>query len=244
MNYKKIYNLIIENRKQNLIEGYSENHHIIPRCLGGSNDANNLIKLSAREHFICHYLLAKMYPKDSFEWYKTNHAFLMMKISSSNQDRYFNSKLYELLRKNFSFVMSAISQGSNNSQYGTMWICNIELQENKKINKEEDIPDGWIKGKNVWKKQKECLICKKSFISNKRLTCSDSCLFKRKTSRSQLNGREYEFLNLYITHKSINKSLKIMGFCGSGGYYLWAKKLLKMSDDNNIQCPLSPTSVF
>ena len=43
------------------------------------------------------------------------------------------------------------SRGKNNSQYGTMWICNLELKENKKISKEEEIPDGWIKGRNKWK---------------------------------------------------------------------------------------------
>lgn len=35
---------------------YSEIHHIIPRCLGGSNDKSNLVVLTAREHFLAHYL--------------------------------------------------------------------------------------------------------------------------------------------------------------------------------------------
>ena len=66
MNYRRIYNDLIENRQQNPItEGYSENHHILPRSLGGSNNLDNLVKLSAREHFICHYLLAKIYKKNS-----------------------------------------------------------------------------------------------------------------------------------------------------------------------------------
>lgn len=38
-------------------------------------------------------------------------------------------------------------QGEKNSQFGTMWITNSQLQENKKISKEEIIPDGWIKGR-------------------------------------------------------------------------------------------------
>lgn len=78
MNYKRIYDQIIDNRKQNSYDGYTENHHIIPRSLGGNDDVDNIVSLSAREHFICHYLLAKMYPKESFEWYKMNHAFIRM----------------------------------------------------------------------------------------------------------------------------------------------------------------------
>ncbi len=151
MNYKHIYKQIIENRQQNLIEsGYTENHHIKPKSLGGTNDKNNLVKLTAREHFICHYLLAKMYKKESFEWYKMNNAFMIMKCSSLNQFRYFNSRLYESLKINFSSVISKNQFGKNNSNYGTIWICNLELKENKKINKIDDIPDGWIKGRNKW----------------------------------------------------------------------------------------------
>lgn len=39
---------------------YFEKHHIIPRCLGGTNDKDNIVKLTAKEHFICHLLLVRM----------------------------------------------------------------------------------------------------------------------------------------------------------------------------------------
>lgn len=38
---------------------YKERHHIIPKCIGGTNDEDNLIDLYAHEHFIAHELLAK-----------------------------------------------------------------------------------------------------------------------------------------------------------------------------------------
>jgi hypothetical protein len=150
MNYKHIYDLIIENRNIYAFEGYTENHHIIPRSLGGTDEPENLIKLSAREHFLCHYLLAKIFKKETFEWYKMNHAFMMMKCESLNQNRYFNSRLYEALKLNFSSVMSLLQRGKGNSQYGTMWISNIELEESKKIQKTDPIPEGWVKGRKVW----------------------------------------------------------------------------------------------
>lgn len=39
-----------------------------------------------------------------------------------------------------------------NSQFGTRWICNIELQQNKKISKHDEIPNGWLLGRNRWNK--------------------------------------------------------------------------------------------
>lgn len=58
--YTKWYYKIIENRKVNAYDGYTERHHIIPRCMNGSDDLENLVDLSAREHFVCHLLLRKM----------------------------------------------------------------------------------------------------------------------------------------------------------------------------------------
>ena len=61
MNYELIYNRFINSRKLRDIGDtiYYEKHHIIPRSLGGSNDNENLIKLTAREHYFAHLLLAK-----------------------------------------------------------------------------------------------------------------------------------------------------------------------------------------
>ena len=57
------YNSFIENRKTNQPLKNYEIHHIIPRCMGGSDDEYNLIKLSYRDHYLAHYYLAKEYPE-------------------------------------------------------------------------------------------------------------------------------------------------------------------------------------
>jgi len=62
MNYRKIHDKIIAIAQHRLLEGYSEIHHIIPRCMNDINDASNLVRLTAREHFIIHQLLVKIYP--------------------------------------------------------------------------------------------------------------------------------------------------------------------------------------
>lgn len=66
MNYSKIYNRLVSNKTKRKKDKntYYESHHIIPRCLGGSDEVSNLVLLTAREHFIAHRLLSKIYPQD------------------------------------------------------------------------------------------------------------------------------------------------------------------------------------
>ncbi len=59
MNYYKHYKLLVEKAQTRTLNDsvYTEEHHIIPRSEGGSDDPSNLVKLTAREHFIAHWLL-------------------------------------------------------------------------------------------------------------------------------------------------------------------------------------------
>jgi hypothetical protein len=96
--YTTWYNKIIDKAKSRLLEGYSEIHHIIPRSLGGTDDPNNLIQLTAREHFICHLLLTKMVEGPLL--YKMQKAAqLMYYVTGPGQQRYrTNNRIYELLK--------------------------------------------------------------------------------------------------------------------------------------------------
>lgn len=58
--YTRWYYQLIEKRLKTVPDGYTEKHHIIPKSLGGPDDSNNLVELTAREHYICHWLLTKM----------------------------------------------------------------------------------------------------------------------------------------------------------------------------------------
>lgn len=66
MNYMKIYGNIIKNAQTKYrVKGkgeYFEKHHIIPKCQGGTNNPNNLVLLTAREHYLCHKLLQMANP--------------------------------------------------------------------------------------------------------------------------------------------------------------------------------------
>jgi NUMOD3 motif len=97
--YTNWYFSIISNSKNRLhVDGYTENHHIVPKSLGGSNDPHNLVKLTAREHFVCHMLLPKMLEGDNRQ--KMIYAcWAMANQKRSDQDRYkINSRLYSMVK--------------------------------------------------------------------------------------------------------------------------------------------------
>ena len=65
MTYKDFIQNILNTRGRfNYGDEYCERHHIQPKCLGGTNDQENLIDLFAREHFIAHKLLAEENPNE------------------------------------------------------------------------------------------------------------------------------------------------------------------------------------
>jgi len=96
MNYEKIYNQIVSRAKSRILECYTEKHHIIPRCMSGSDDKENLVSLTAREHFLCHHLLVRIYPENI----KLKFAlWAMCNMKSKRQSRYVpSSKIYESIK--------------------------------------------------------------------------------------------------------------------------------------------------
>lgn len=103
MNYKRIYDNIInnaksKNRNKKLDNQIYERHHIIPKCLGGDNNLDNLILLTPKEHFICHQLLCEIYPTND----KLKFAFWGMcnqKNGDSKRDYKTSSTTYQYAKK-------------------------------------------------------------------------------------------------------------------------------------------------
>lgn len=110
--YLTRYIKFIESRKQLKLD-YNETHHICPRSMFPelTKDKTNLILLSAREHFIAHYLLMKTYMNTSMIY-----GFITMKQKNGGQYRYINSRLYEVGRIIHSKDMKT-KTGDKNSFY-------------------------------------------------------------------------------------------------------------------------------
>ncbi len=113
MNYQRQYDTIInnatqENRKKNK-EVYYEEHHIVPRCLNGSDEKSNKVLLTAREHFIVHKLLTLIYPHNS----KIALAFHMITFDK-NLGRKVSARDYEYART----ICRKALLGNKNGNYG------------------------------------------------------------------------------------------------------------------------------
>jgi len=76
---------------------YYENHHIIPRSLGGSNRRDNLVLLTAREHFVIHWLLTKIYDGDARK--KMKYAMWAFVRKTQRQGRNLTSRQFETARR-------------------------------------------------------------------------------------------------------------------------------------------------
>lgn len=79
--YTSWYQALVEKRRINPPDGYSESHHVIPKSLGGSNVKSNLVRLTAREHFVAHKLLVRMTTGDS----KRRMIFALNRTTSSTK---------------------------------------------------------------------------------------------------------------------------------------------------------------
>ena len=62
MDYAAHYDRLIERARGRTFVGYRERHHIVPKCMGGGNEAGNIVELTGEEHYVAHQLLVKMHP--------------------------------------------------------------------------------------------------------------------------------------------------------------------------------------
>jgi hypothetical protein len=99
--YKVWHDKIIARANNRTLEGYKEVHHIIPKSCGGSNDKDNIVNLTAREHYIIHLLLP--YCTSGNAKHKMLNAFIFMTSKSRfcKRDYKIHSRVYQKLRSEF-----------------------------------------------------------------------------------------------------------------------------------------------
>jgi len=114
--YQKFINYA--KHRQLPLNQFYETHHIKPRSQGGDNSKDNLIKLTLREHFLAHYILAKAYPKHlglvsafvqmcNKNFDKLGYDFIIRK--------YTTSKMYSAAKTNLYNMISVYNAGFVNA---------------------------------------------------------------------------------------------------------------------------------
>lgn len=169
MDYRKIYVSIVlrakaeyhDRRQQKRNGHYFEEHHILPRSLGGLDVIANKALLTAREHFICHWLLTKIYPVGTQEHNKMVCAFWNMRATGEFHERYIFSRAYEHLRTSYARIIgkmtSSLQSGCNNSNYGNKWYTNYSTGESKLFAQQPD-DHHWVPGRYVYNGQTQSIL--------------------------------------------------------------------------------------
>ena len=238
MNYSRIYDLIINNRLNNPVIGYTEKHHIIPKSLGGDDSSYNLVRLTAREHYICHLLLVKIHKNNKPNFYKMVLAANMMcaKYHTQSRDYNINSTIYEKLKLTLASQMSKHCTGEGNSQWGMKWYTNITLRLNKKFKPDDIIPEGWIHGRiGNWEfLDRCCLNCKNhlNLTAKSQKTLCNECLSLSTKNRTKTEACMKKCMVYGIEYKSVKEAaiannlneetmrMRIVSKSKNGCYYL------------------------
>ena len=124
INYKLKYHNFIDKRRQRPLtreKGYAL-HHILPKSLGGTNEDSNMVKLSHREHWVAHRMLAKMYSgKNRTKMY---HALWYMAKTSPYKC---NSRTYEHIKLEHSKITKrqwkngTLSKKAHSDRFKKLW---------------------------------------------------------------------------------------------------------------------------
>lgn len=96
MDYQKHYILLIQKYELLDEEQYGEVHHIVPRCIGGMDHKENLVKLSPEAHHTAHLLLVKIHNSNA------KLVFAANAMSMDSDGNRIGNKRYGWIRRKFS----------------------------------------------------------------------------------------------------------------------------------------------
>ena len=186
MNYTKIYTALINKAQMRNTHAYTERHHIVPRCMGGADNPDNIANLTPEEHYVAHQLLVKIYPQSK------GLVWAAARMTHHSSEHRTNNKLYGWLRRQMS-QHGKTKIGSQNPSYGKRWFHNPDTGETLKT---DTAPTGWLQGRNSSK----CAVCGRPTARTRHKYCSKHRQQGR-NSTAQSNNKQLaqdlwqEFLN-------------------------------------------------
>jgi hypothetical protein len=211
MHYEKVYRSLIDKANSRTVKGYYETHHIIPRCLGGSDDPSNLVRLTPEEHYVAHQLLTKMYPNHKGLVY----AAIMMCVGRST------NKLYGWIRRRLAVVQSSVMKGRKNPTQDKRWVSN----EHETILVDKDIAENLISvGTYLYGKKAHIAKCG-HLVRNRCIPCENAKEKLRLKKRENAERLARDLYNSFIESncESVTSFAKSNGTSQPRLTMLWKK---------------------
>lgn len=127
--YSKWYEMLVAKRRLNVPIGYSEIHHIVPKSLGGTNRKDNLVRLTAREHFIAHRLLVRMVEGDA----RRKMVFALhvtLRAGRNKAEKYLpSSRTYARVRAQYSASLQGVPRNAETREKISSTLTGRQLSE-------------------------------------------------------------------------------------------------------------------
>lgn len=137
MTYKEFIDNILNSRGRFNLEGtYHKRHHILPRCLNGTEEDSNLIDLTSKEHFHAHKLLVEENP---------NNISLMGALVMVTFMRSINQERYIPTDDEYEYVKVINRKFVSLSQKGLLWCYHINTHQLKRFRLDK-IPEDYVLG--------------------------------------------------------------------------------------------------
>lgn len=210
MNYQAHYDNLINRAVNRVVEGYTEKHHIVPRCMGGSNDKSNLVVLTAREHFIAHLLLAKLHGAPNPKLWCAVQA---MSMVEGNVGRTSRNRMVGFKREAHSKAMSILMSGENNPSRGITW--NHTAEAKKKISEAKKGKSGTVRTQEMKDNQSKIMSGENNPNYGKTWNDSEETI-QRKKDASAMRG-----VSPWNTTLSIAKGTQPIWGCAYIFYQTW-----------------------
>lgn len=194
MNYQRIYEELIAYRRANPLrkeECYCERHHYVPRCLGGTNEAWNLVNLTAKEHFIAHHLLCKIMPDEG----KLLNAFIVMRAGKDkNRKLYISAKRYEMMKTKYGEFRKEMF---------------AKMTEEMRQERRKKIKEGCAKRSSARRAQKT-LRWRESYLNRSDIEKEKSLALRRKTVENRTLEKKQEIAErISRAHRKLPEELEL-----------------------------------
>jgi hypothetical protein len=200
--YTSCYISLIANAQSRELppDTYTERHHIIPKCMGGPDTSNNLVRLTAKEHFIAHRLLVQMTEGELHR----KMVFALWRMTQDNKARNSRHKvtsfqyqnLKQLMAVNMSEQTREHNQVNGKPEHLVAWV-----KENGPWNKGKKMPNEF--GQNISRKRKGS---KSSETTCKNISAGIARWHAaRKGSDRSLKGRRIPRFTTIIRHKTTHE---------------------------------------